>query len=66
VPVASREIAAESVELTSRVSTDEVAEGKQRPAQAVPDPGRVDVPRATMISVGLDILRFGRALRQLG
>jgi hypothetical protein len=57
----SREIAHDVMELTSRVSTDEVAEAKRRlglPYATMP--GRVDAALATnMISVGLDISRLG-------
>jgi hypothetical protein len=55
-----RKIAYEPVELTSRVSTDKVAEAKRRLAQRFADDERVDVALATnMISVGLDITRLG-------
>jgi hypothetical protein len=50
------------LELTSRVSTDEVAEAKSRLESAFcdPDAAKVDVALATnMISVGLDISRLG-------
>jgi len=57
---ANRKIAYEVVELTSRVSTDKVAEAKRRLAQAFSEKDRVDVAIATnMISVGLDIVRLG-------
>jgi hypothetical protein len=56
----NRKIAYEPVELTSRVSTDKVAEAKRRLAQVFADKDRVDVALATnMISVGLDIVRLG-------
>lgn len=55
-----RKIAYEVVELTSRVSTDKVAEAKRRLAQTFNDREHVDVALATnMISVGLDITRLG-------
>jgi len=55
-----RRIDYEPVELTSRVSTDKVAEAKRRLAQRFSDDERVDVALATnMISVGLDITRLG-------
>ncbi len=54
------------LELTSRVSTDDVAQAKERLARAVrhndgtPDDDSIDVALATnMISVGLDIARLG-------
>ncbi len=57
---ASRKVDYEPVELTSRVSTDKVAEAKQRLALPFHDEDRVDVAIATnMISVGLDITRLG-------
>ena len=57
---ANRKIAYEVVELTSRVSTDKVAEAKRRLAQSFSEKDRVDVAIATnMISVGLDIVRLG-------
>ncbi|MBO0698363.1 MAG: helicase, partial [Zavarzinella sp.] len=57
---AERKIAYEVVELTSRVSTDKVAEAKRRLALPFWDDDRVDVAIATnMISVGLDITRLG-------
>lgn len=59
-PFADRKIAYEPVELTSRVSTDKVADAKRRLALAFPDKEQVDVAIATnMISVGLDITRLG-------
>jgi hypothetical protein len=59
-PFAERKIAYEVVELTSRVSTDKVAEAKHRLAAAFHADDRVDVAIATnMISVGLDITRLG-------
>jgi hypothetical protein len=59
-PFADRTVAYEVVELTSRVSTDKVAEAKRRLALPFPDKERVDVAIATnMISVGLDITRLG-------
>jgi hypothetical protein len=59
-PFADRTIAYEPVELTSRVSTDKVAEAKRRLALPFHDEDRVDVAIATnMISVGLDITRLG-------
>jgi hypothetical protein len=56
-----RDIAYEVLELTSRVSTDAVAQAKRRLAQRFNDKKeRVDVALATnMISVGLDITRLG-------
>lgn len=57
---ANRSIAYEVVELTSRVSTDKVAEAKRRLALTFNEKDRVDVAIATnMISVGLDIIRLG-------
>jgi len=57
---ANRKIGYEPVELTSRVSTAEVAEAKRRLALPFSDENRVDVAIATnMISVGLDIIRLG-------
>ena len=59
-PFADRKISYEPVELTSRVSTDKVAEAKRRLALPFHDDDRVDVAIATnMISVGLDITRLG-------
>ncbi len=50
----------EVVELTSRVSTDKVAEARQRLECSFHEKGRVDCAIATnMISVGLDIPRLG-------
>ncbi|QTL04816.1 DISARM system helicase DrmA [Aquabacter sp. L1I39] len=59
-PFADRHIK-EPMELTSRVSTDEVAKAKQRlEAEFGSDVDTVDVALATnMISVGLDITRLG-------
>ncbi|MBI4601331.1 MAG: helicase [Planctomycetes bacterium] len=55
-----RDIQYDVVELTSRVSTDKVAEAKRRLGLPFHDEDRVDVALATnMISVGLDILRLG-------
>lgn len=57
---ADRKIDYEVLELTSRVSTDKVAEAKRRLARSFDDKERVDVAIATnMISVGLDIPRLG-------
>ena len=56
----NRAIAKEPVELTSRISTDEVAKTKHRLSLAFDNSDRVDVALATnMISVGLDIDRLG-------
>lgn len=56
---AKREIG-EPLELTSRVSTDKVADAKRRLGQAHAENDQVDVALATnMISVGLDITRLG-------
>ena len=56
----NRKIAYEPVELTSRVSTDRVADAKRRLAKPFSEKERVDVAIATnMISVGLDITRLG-------
>ena len=56
----SRKIAYDVVELTSRVSTDKVAEAKQRLSLPFNETAHVDVAIATnMISVGLDIVRLG-------
>ncbi len=59
-PFADRQIR-QPLEITSRVSTDDVAEAKQRLGAAFGrDADPVDVALATnMISVGLDILRLG-------
>ena len=57
---ADRTIAYEVVELTSRVSTDSVAEAKRRLSRTFNETDHVDVAIATnMISVGLDITRLG-------
>ena len=57
---ADRKIKFEVVELTSRVSTDQVAKAKAKLATPFPDKECVDVAIATnMISVGLDITRLG-------
>lgn len=57
---ADRKIKYDVVELTSRVSTDKVAEAKRRLARMFHEDDRVDVALATnMISVGLDIIRLG-------
>jgi hypothetical protein len=57
---ADRNISYEVVELTSRVSTDKVAEAKRKLALPINDKEHVDVAIATnMISVGLDISRLG-------
>jgi hypothetical protein len=59
-PFADRTISYEPVELTSRVSTDKVANAKRKLALPFHDEDRVDVAIATnMISVGLDITRLG-------
>ena len=51
---------AEVVELTSRVSTDKVAQARERLSRSAHEQGRVDSAIATnMISVGLDIGRLG-------
>ena len=56
----SRTISYEVLELTSRVSTGDVATAKRRLAQQFFEDDRVDVALATnMISVGLDIMRLG-------
>lgn len=61
--LAGRHIAFDVVELTSRVSTADVAEAKERLAAAFSSSRRVDVALATnMISVGLDITRLGLML----
>jgi hypothetical protein len=64
-PFADRQIR-EPLELTSRVSTDEVALAKQRLEASFGEAGEVvDVALATnMISVGLDITRLGLMLVQ--
>jgi superfamily II DNA/RNA helicase len=55
-----RKTFSEVVELTSRVSTDKVAEARRRLEAPFHDPQRVDCAIATnMISVGLDIPRLG-------
>ena len=55
-----RLIGYEVLELTSRVTTDKVAEAKRRLALPFRDDEHVDVALATnMISVGLDIVRLG-------
>lgn len=57
---ADRTISYEPVELTSRVSTDKVAEAKRKLEAFFHSEDRVDVAIATnMISVGLDIARLG-------
>lgn len=57
---ANRPRMTEPVELTSRVSTNEVADTKRRLALGFHDKDHVDVALATnMISVGLDITRLG-------
>jgi hypothetical protein len=57
---ADREIKQEVLELTSRESTDKVANSKRRLALRFNENDRVDVALATnMISVGLDIVRLG-------
>jgi hypothetical protein len=59
-PFADRKISYEPVELTSRVSTDNVADAKRMLALPFDDDDHVDVAIATnMISVGLDITRLG-------
>jgi hypothetical protein len=59
-PFANRAELAEPEELTSRVSTNLVAETKRRLALGFHDKERIDVVLATnMISVGLDITRLG-------
>jgi hypothetical protein len=56
----SRTINYEPVELTSRVTTDKVADAKRRLALTFNNEESVDVALATnMISVGLDITRLG-------
>jgi Helicase conserved C-terminal domain len=55
-----RKTFSEVLELTSRVSTDKVAEARRRLEANFHDPQRVDCAIATnMISVGLDIQRLG-------
>ena len=55
-----RQIGYEPVELTSRVTTAEVAEARRRLSVPFTDKTRVDVAIATnMISVGIDITRLG-------
>jgi hypothetical protein len=50
----------EPLELTSRVSTNQVSEAKRRLTQAFSEDDRVDLALATnMISVGLDVTRLG-------
>jgi Helicase conserved C-terminal domain len=57
---ADRKISYEVLELTSRVSTDRVADAKRRLALPFSEDEHVDVAIATnMISVGLDITRLG-------
>lgn len=57
---ANRKIDDEPEELTSRVSTNKVANTKRRLASPFSDKERVDIALATnMISVGLDIVRLG-------
>ena len=56
----SRRDIGEPLELTSRVSTNQVSEAKRRLAQTHADKDQVDLALATnMISVGLDITRLG-------
>jgi len=58
-PFADRKLR-EPLELTSRVSTSEVAEAKRRLSLEIGDKESVDIALATnMISVGLDITRLG-------
>jgi hypothetical protein len=60
---ADRDIDVEPLELTSRVSTDKVAEAKRKLGKPFPQGEKVDTALATnMISVGLDILRLGLML----
>ena len=55
-----RRTMSEVVELTSRVSTDKVAQARARLSRGAHETGRVDSAIATnMISVGLDIPRLG-------
>ncbi len=57
---ANREIDFEVLELTSRVSTADVAQAKRRLEHHFSHKERVDIALATnMISVGLDIIRLG-------
>jgi hypothetical protein len=57
---ADRQIEHEPLELTSRVTTNKVAEAKRRMSLPFHEKERVDVALATnMISVGLDITRLG-------
>ncbi|MBU47172.1 MAG: helicase [Deltaproteobacteria bacterium] len=57
---AKRKIDDSPVELTSRVSTSDVAKAKRKLSLDFHEKGRVDVALATnMISVGLDITRLG-------
>lgn len=57
---ANRSRVTEPCELTSRVSTNEVADTKRRLALSFHDKDHVDIALATnMISVGLDITRLG-------
>ena len=59
-PFVNRKIDDEPEELTSRVSTNKVANTKRRLALPFHEKERVDVALATnMISVGLDIVRLG-------
>ena len=59
-PFRNRKIDDEPEELTSRVSTNKVANTKRRLALSFIEKERVDVALATnMISVGLDIVRLG-------
>lgn len=56
----NRQINYDVVELTSRISTDKVADAKRKLAQLFYEKDRVDIAIATnMISVGLDITRLG-------
>ena len=55
-----RRVFSDILELTSRVSTGEVAKARRRLGLSFPEKGRVDCALATnMISVGLDIQRLG-------
>ncbi len=57
---ADRRLVSDVVELTSRVTTDRVADAKRRLSLPFQEKERVDVALATnMISVGLDITRLG-------